>query len=110
MITSGLNFLIFSGDGAAEGEAVLDHTVGESEEFYVVDADDSGAVDFLLHSEPSGLVGVHGVDARLTLGDHQVADLLALRSPAGDGAGCAVFEVVRVGGDGQGAVPVFREV
>ncbi len=55
-------------------------------------------------------VHVHRADhGPLAAADHQVGDLLAGRRPLRHGAGGAVLEIVRVGGDGQPARPVLRD-
>src|SRR5579859_5004510 len=92
----------------AQRDAVLDEPVRVIEELHLADADDRGAPQLLFHPQRPDLSRRHARDAGLSPCREQVADLLALPGPAGDGGGRAVLEIVRVGDDGDGALPVLR--
>src|ERR1700733_13445444 len=55
----------------------------------------------------SAALGTHGVDACLSAGGKDVGHLLALSGEAGHGAGHAVFQVIGMGDDCYGSLPVL---
>jgi hypothetical protein len=97
------------GDVAPQLQPVVQDAVGVVEELHLVHAHHRGARALLGHAHPGGLLGRHAVDAGLALGDEQVGDAVPVPGPAGDGGGAAVLEVVRMGDDRQGALPVLGE-
>jgi hypothetical protein len=94
------------GDAPAQGQPVVDHAVGVAQELDGVDADDRRAGPLFELAHPSGLLGGHGVDARLAHRRQGVGDGPALAGPAGNRRGGAVLEVVGVGHHTQGPLPV----
>lgn len=95
------------GQVAAERQAGLDDAVPVAgQELDGVDAD-VGRGGALFGLADGGARGRReAVDAGLTAGDQQVADVAAGLGPFGDGRRGAVFEVVGVGHDGQRPLPV----
>jgi hypothetical protein len=71
-------------------------------------AHDRRAAPFLGYPQRSGPAGVQAGDTGLALGGEQVCHLFRLAGPAGDGGGDPEFQVVGVGGHGDGPGPVFR--
>src|SRR4051794_18168848 len=90
------NFGTMPADGRRQVPAQRDggfhHAVGVTEELHERSTDDLSRSALLLLSKQRGTIGRDGVNAGLPGGDQHVADLLALRGPAGDGAGRAVLE------------------
>ena len=89
-----------SGDVASEGGAVFYDAILVVKELDGIHADCGCTAFFFPFAEGADLIRRHGADASLAACDEEVDDFLALGSPAGDGAGGAVFEVVGVGGYG----------
>ena len=72
------------GDVAPQVEVVTHDPVRIVEEIDRVYPDQRGTGDLLLHAQRTAHLRWDRVDAGLTMGDKQIADLLALRGPAGD--------------------------
>jgi hypothetical protein len=70
------------------------------------DADNGGRPALLLLAQRSGFGRRHPLHAGLTARCQEVVHLLAGRRPDRDGGGDAVLDVVGVGGDHEGALPV----
>jgi hypothetical protein len=72
-----------------------------------LDADLTGSAALLHFAQRSGFVRMKSVDAGLTPGREQVADLLSLSRPAGNGRRRAVFEVIWVRSNAERPLPVL---
>ena len=98
------------GEVSPQRYAVLDHPIGVTvEELHGVNPDHRGGPNLLVGSQRPALLGRDRVDAGLSPGDEQIADLLALIGPPGHGGRGPVLGVVGVGHDEQGPVPVLGE-
>lgn len=95
------------GQVAAQRRAALDDPVAMVvEEFDGVDAHERGTGPLFGLADRGALRGGEPVDPGLAAGDQEIADLAPGGGPFGDGGRGAVFEVVRVGDDGEGPLPV----
>ena len=83
-----------------------EHAVPVVEELHLGHADDGGRSPLLLFPQRPRRLGRDAGHPRLAAGGQQVVDLLAGRGPDGDRGGDPVLDVVGMGGDDEGALPV----
>jgi hypothetical protein len=91
----------------AERHPVLQYAVRLTQKLHLVDPDDSCRRALLLLADQPRSCRIDGVDACLAAGDEAVHDGLSLIRPAGHGGGSAILQVVGVGDDRQGTLPVL---
>src|SRR6185437_9952588 len=93
---------------AAQRDAVLDEPVDVIKKLNLRDTYHRGACLLFGDSQGPDLGRRPAGDACLAPGGKQVADLLSLPDPACDGRRRAVLEIVGVGDNRDGCLPVFR--
>ena len=96
-------------DVPAESDPVLDGAVGVPEELDVGHADGRRTPALFVLSDDSATFWRHPVDAGLTARDEHVGHLLAESGETSHRARHPVLQVIWVGDDRHGAVPVFRQ-
>src|SRR5829696_8463086 len=92
-------------DHSAQRHAVLQNPVRQPQKLHDVDTDELRRLDLLCLTHSAALIWGQAIDARLTAGDHRVADRFARVGPPGHGRRRAEFKIIRMSNDAQGGAP-----
>src|SRR5690606_25966218 len=98
------------GDVPPQAQAFVEPSVRVPEEFDLAHADDRGGRPFLVLAQRTRLRGRETGDAGLPAGGEDIAHVLALVGPDGDGRRDPVLDVVGVRGHDQDALELPRKV